>query len=982
MSRFKKISLGLLILLALFTIIGFFILPPIIKSVLTDKLSQTLARPVSIRDIAVNPYLLSVKVQGFEIKERSGTEAFVAFDEFYTSLDVSSIFRKALILREVKLIKPYARILRHEDQTYNFSDLLTKFAGTPKEAEKKNTDPFHFSLNNIQVVGGRLDFTDGPAQTKHQVTDLNLSIPFISNTAYQIDQFTQPALSVKINGTPYAFKGKTKPFSDALETEFNIDIKDLNIPYYMAYVPVKLHFKVPSALFDAQVMLSYRQHRDKKPTLKISGDMALKQLVVDDMKGRSLIKLPLLGVSMASVEPLIPNLHFSKITLTSPDVSVHRGKQGELNLLGMKPEEKQEAQKSPTPKEKKQVKKEPSTLAIRVDEFQIAQGKVTFKDEQPAQPVSLTLQPIDLLVKEFATAKNSKALLDFSVRVDKGGTLSAKGPVGIDPLAADLNVKINQIDLRPFQAYFTDQVKIMITKGSVSAAGKAGITDLGKEKGLSAKYSGNLLLADFNSIDKTHAESLLKWKSLFFNDLRFSSQPLSVHIRQIALADFFARVTVDETGTLNLQNIYEKKKETDKDTPPQKTAEPVKTKEPSKKEASMIKIDTITLQGGTVDFLDRYVKPNYTANLSQIGGRVSGLSSIDEKPADVELRGRFNRHMPLEIVGKVHPFQKDLFVDLKASFKDVDLSPVSPYSGKYVGYIIQKGKLSFDLKYLIAQKKLESENKIFIDQLTLGEPVESPQALKIPIGLAIALLKDRSGEIHLDVPVTGTTDDPDFSIGRLVVQVLVNLITKAVTAPFALLGSLFGGGEELSYVEFDYGRSVVNDTGRKKIEALVKALQERPALKLDIEGHADMERDLEGLKHYRIERKVKALKLSDMIKQGLPAVPLDEVQTDPREYEKYLTQAYRAEAFPKPRNALGMVKTLPVPEMEKLMLTHGGLKGEDIKLLATQRATVVYNQILKSGRVTPERVFIIEPKSVAAQKKDKAKDSRVDFRLK
>ena len=348
----------------------------------------------------------------------------------------------------------------------------------------------------------------------------------------------------------------------------------------------------------------------------------------------------------------------------------------------------------------------------------------------------------------------------------------------------------------------------------------------------------------------------------------------------------------------------------------------------------------------------------------------------------MELRGKYEHHTPLEITGKIHPLRKDLFVDLKVSFKDMDLSPISPYSGTYVGYTIQKGKLSFDLKYLIVKKKLDSENKIFIDQLTLGEKVESPQATKLPVGLAIALLKDRKGEINLDIPVTGNIDDPKFSLGRIIIQVLVNLITKAITAPFALLGSLFGGGEELSYLEFDYGLATVSEQNLKKIQTLTKALYERPSLKLDIEGHADSENDREGLKHLSLERKMKARKLNDMIRQGLPAVPVDKVRIDPMEYDRYLTQVYMAESFPKPRTAVGVIKTLPASEMEKLMLAYTVIKEDDLKLLASERAMTVKDLILKSGQVTPDRVFIIEPKTLAPEKKEKQKDSRVDFKLK
>ena len=260
--------------------------------------------------------------------------------------------------------------------------------------------------------------------------------------------------------------------------------------------------------------------------------------------------------------------------------------------------------------------------------------------------------------------------------------------------------------------------------------------------------------------------------------------------------------------------------------------------------------------------------------------------------------------------------------------------------------------------------------------------MESPQATKLPVGLAIALLKDRKGEINLDLPVTGSLDDPQFSLGRLIIQVIVNLITKAVTAPFALLGNLFGGGEELGYVEFDAGRASVSEANLKKIQTLAKALHERPALKLDIEGHADLEHDREGLKTVHIERKMKARKLNDMLKENLPAVPVDEVKIMPQEYEKYLTQVYRAESFPKPRNAIGLVKTLPVAEIEKLLMTYAVVKDDDLRLLAMQRAAAVNDLFLKSGQVTADRIFIIEPKSLTPEKKEKIKDSRVDFKLK
>jgi hypothetical protein len=312
----------------------------------------------------------------------------------------------------------------------------------------------------------------------------------------------------------------------------------------------------------------------------------------------------------------------------------------------------------------------------------------------------------------------------------------------------------------------------------------------------------------------------------------------------------------------------------------------------------------------------------------------------------------------------------------------LDLSPATPYSGKYAGYAIEKGKLSFDLKYLIVKRKLDSQNNIFIDQFTFGDKVESPQATKLPVKLAVALLKDRKGEIKLDLPVTGSLDDPKFSVWGVIFKILINLITKAATSPFSLLGAIFGGGEELSYVEFDYGSTALLEASAKKLETITKALSDRPSLKMDIEGHVDMEKDREKLIQVLFDRKVKAQKLNEIVKKGQPAVPVDDIQFEPGEYEKYLKMAYKKEKLPKPRNILGIPKDIPAPEMEKLMITPIEVKEGDLRALASQRSMKVKDAILKSGQVEPERVFILEPKSLAPEKKEKVKDSRVDFKLK
>jgi len=378
---------------------------------------------------------------------------------------------------------------------------------------------------------------------------------------------------------------------------------------------------------------------------------------------------------------------------------------------------------------------------------------------------------------------------------------------------------------------------------------------------------------------------------------------------------------INPDGTMNIRQIFDVKgKEAGKTAGKENAQEelPEKTAKMNKPEEAVrsIKIGKVTLQGGTIDFTDRFIKPNYSARMLNIGGSVIGLSSEEISRAAVDLRGNLGYGSPIEITGLVNPLIKDSYADLKLRFKDIELSPVTPYSSRYVGHPILKGKLTFDASYQIENRKLTAQNKVFIDRLTFGDRVESPDAIKAPVTLAVALLTDRNGQINLDIPLSGSLDDPQFSIWPIIWQVIVNLITKAVTAPFTLLASLLGGGEELSYIEFDYGSYLVDKAGQQKIGSLVKALYERPHLKMDIEGYVDVEQDKNALKQTALNRKIKAQKLNDMIRKGEPAVPLDQVEIRPQEYEKYLTLAYKAEKFPKPRNIIGLAKSLPRQEME------------------------------------------------------------------
>ena len=388
-----------------------------------------------------------------------------------------------------------------------------------------------------------------------------------------------------------------------------------------------------------------------------------------------------------------------------------------------------------------------------------------------------------------------------------------------------------------------------------------------------------------------------------------------------------------------------------------------------------------------VYFSDLFIKPNYNANLTGMQGTISELKP--EAPGDLDIKSRLDNAAPVEIKGKLNPLSKDLFLDLVADAKDIELSPMTPYSGRYVGYGIEKGKLSFNVKYKLENRKLNAENKIILNQLTFGDKIDSPDATKLPVLLAVALLKDRNGVIDIDLPISGSLDDPQFSIGSIIWRIIVNILTKAVTAPFSLLGAAFsglggGGGEELAYVEFDNGRASLNDSGKAKIAALAKALDNRPSLSLELTGRVDPASDLEWLKRVGIERKAKAQKLRELVRAGEAQRSVDDIQFEKDEYQKYLKAAYGEESFPKPRNLIGLAADLPVAEMEKLMMQHAKDTDDDMRHLANQRAQAVRDALLATKLVGADRLFIVAAKPLTSeeQAKLKGKPNRVDFTMK
>jgi uncharacterized protein involved in outer membrane biogenesis len=933
---------------------------------------------VTFRTIKDKPSVLSVSgnvgVADFVLREKTDTP-LLNLPAFDVVIDDIEVFAKQANLKSVKVESPELHVTRNRDGTLNLNSLIAESKAEKPAPQKTDEKPFGYRVEEIVVDQGKLVVMDRSPERpfEKRLENIHAGIKGLTNepqkkatteVSFQTDAKEEFKHSGTLQLTP-------------LLTEGQIELKSLQLKGLRPYYESVLGVEITEGLLDLTTHFAVGQKEDKQLDTKLSElNAALRSLRLDVPGDREpLWRAPLLEIKDTAVDVEKKSIVVASFESREGNGFIHRNPDGTFSYARLI---KTQAGAS---EPKKPEKEDTAEWAVEIKRSALDRFRVTFEDRMLNPPARLTVSAISARGENHSNAKNARARLRFQATINNKGKARLAGTLGIRPVAGRLNVDAQGIEVVPFQPYLADQVNFLLTSGAVGSKGILAVDTAG-DGAAKVSYEGSVQVTDFASVEKDGSQDLLKWKSLDLGGIQFALQPMQLRINEINLAEFYARMILSADGKFNLQNLTVQKTATNDtgETKPANPAEPPITPPSAEKQISIGKIN---LQAGNVYFSDFFVKPNYSANLTGVEGSISELKP--EAPGDLAIQAKLDNAAPVDIEGKFNPLSKDLYMDIAANAREIELNPMSPYSIKYVGYGIERGELSFKVKYKVENRKLDAQNQIILDQLTFGEKVESPTATKLPVLLAVGLLKDRNGVIDVNLPISGSLDNPEFSIGGIILRIIINIITRAVTSPFALLGGAFGGGSgaELSYIEFDYGRANLTQSAEAKIKTLATAMNNRPALKLDISGRVDPANDLEGLKQTSIERKVKAQKMKELVRQGTAPKSVDDVQLDKAEYERYLKAAYGDESFPKPRNVIGIAKDLPVSEMESLMLKNTQASDDDMRELANRRARAVQDRLLATGQVTADRLSIVAAKPVSSEEKEKtkAKLSRVDFSL-
>jgi len=914
----------------------------------------------------------TVAVNEFALAAPAGADAAPLIDwrSLRIAIDELELLQRYAMIADIALDAPNVTLVRGPDGSINW----VGFASQPvqpsstrpakPEAEQPAATPFAVTLKHAAVSGGRISLLDELAGGFRQdVTNLRAEASGLTNTSPQRGRVALAADIVNNGSVSLDGEAGLAPLAGQLKYAAR-DVRLVVAARYLAQLlngTIDGSSDIDGTLDFARtadgLRLALRDIAVTGKAIKVRGPAA----------GGAALDIAALSIAGGELDLAGRSVTIGRLTIEAPRAVVRRLADGTINWLQVvKPPARTAPDTAAAPA--------PPPWGFVLKEAQVANGDVRFEDLATEPAVRLRASAISATVRNVVGDGSRPAEIAVRTRFGSGGTLAASGNAGWNPLGAKIRVDARNLDVAALRPYVASRLNMVIARVELSGQGAASAAQAGRGEPLKLSYAGDARLSNLHMLDAGGDNDLLKWQSLDATaiDLKLGDGPPRVDVGRVALSDFYARIILSEEGRLNLADLIKRE-------PPATTARPASPAEAPGRPT--IRLGGVEIQRGNVNFTDNFIKPNYTANMTDLAGTVSGFSSERAELADISIRGRIDSDAPVEITGKANPLGTPLALDIRGATRGVELPRLTPYSVKYAGYPIVRGKLSMDVQYRIEDNKLQAENHLFLDQLTFGERVDSPTATKLPVLLAVSLLKNSRGEIDINLPVSGSLDDPKFSIGGLIVQVIVNLLTKIVTAPFTALAAAFGGGPDLGHVDFAPGSAALAEGEVKKLETLAKALNDRPALRLDMTGRALASADTDALRRAKFDAKLRAAKVREIVRTGESVDPAT-VTIAPEERERLIGRVYTDEKIPdKPRNFIGMAKTIPATEMEALIMGTVTVTEEDLRRLANDRATAVRDHLSDRGQVPRERLFLVAP-LLDGSGEAKLPPTRVDFSLK
>jgi hypothetical protein len=1017
-KAFRISALAAVLLVGLYAIAGFVLAPRILRSALMEDIPKTLGVTPAVGEIRFNPFLLDLEIKDLSLAAPSG-EKLLGFGRLFVDFELSSIWHLAYSFGEVDIDAPFVNAIVAHDGKLNLLQLSPK---TPpaKPQEKKAPVPA-IRIGSFKVSKGLLTFEDHsrPSEFAARLDPINFALV----------NFTTGAEGGRFSFTGASSLGERVEWHGHLsvqpiESDGEFQIDGLRAHTIWDYLEDRLNFVVNSGTVDLNATYKF--------SLRDAVDLqaAVSRIAVTDLAVRpkesdiDWITVPSLLLSGTNVDLLKRQAHADSLSLTGVKLVTWLEPDGSFNLMKL-------VRSAPVPPVSTAAAPPatapPATGAppwkFDLREFAVREADISAEDRSTSPAAKVLLAPLSLKVDGVSLDLAKPVTVALETRINGTGSVNVSGDVVPQPLAANMSLKLDGIDLKAVQPYIAQRTSMILISGRLSGDAKVryGATKPALD------VAGNISITGLHTVDNALHDDFVNWDRLDVSGIAFQHDPDRLDIQQVTARKLYARVIIEPDTSSNVKRVLAGPGATviapaaPGSSPVAATAAPAPVSAaPSPEVASSsaassqaassrtasskagpvkaasgktaaapaaapmpMAIKKIVFHAGQANFSDLSVQPNFSTGIQSIEGTVLGLSSKANSRAKVDIHGAVDAFSPADMTGEVNLLSAALYTDLSLNFRNMELNVFNPYSGKFAGYNITQGKLTTEMHYKVDGRKLDAQHHITIEQLEFGAKTESKDAVSLPVKLAVALLKDRNGVINLDLPVSGTLDDPTFRLAPIIWKVFVHILEKAVTAPFALLGALFGGGPDLQFIDFRPGAADLDAAAADRIKMVVKALNERPQLKIDVPIAWISELDRPALVDALLSTQIREAQSGKGSRKASPAAASEVDQSDPSVTVELLTQLYAKDVGGEPKFPPEVTNIKTKPELaaakadflKQALREHIVVTDADLTALGQQRGQAVQQALLTDPQLDPARVFL------AVNGKAKNQDGKVRLEL-
>ena len=930
--RLRKLATSLLLVLVALGVVwagvGYWAVPRLVRSLATATVQDTLHRTLSVGDIRFNPWRLELAIDQLSLPDADG-KPMLAWQALRVNLRLwPSLWMRGVHLDALQIDGLAVQAVIGKDGQINLAD-LAKLAGP----DQPDDSPPRLAIDLLTVTGGQIGVQelDRPQAFALRLSPIRFELNHFSTVGSSRNGYHFVARSDAGESLDWSGTLALAPLRS--QGEFHVD--GLQVATVARYLAGQL----PLQLSSGSITLhgDYRLQSGNGPLQLQAGisELSIAQLGLRALAAdQDSVQLDSISVTGIAADIGQRSVTIDKLALQGGLINATRAPTGEFNLLALLGAAKPPAPVAPAAQATGQPDWRISLHTLALDGLRVA-----LLDQTVQPQAELQLSSLSLGVTGLSNDLKPALPVKLALQVGDSGHLQLNGQLHPDNLAFKGALTLADIDLRAAQPYLQQHTGLTLLGGSLSAQ-----LQLQHSAKSLLDASGNIEVRDLRSIDNELRQDFIKWQRLQALGVDYRSTPQRLRIREIVAQEPYARVIVGGDRVLNVTHVLRDSGET-------------APAPPADNKPMAVSIGQVRIDKGSANFEDLWIKPNFAVSLGDLNGSITGLSSDAGSRAKVDLRGAVDRYAPALISGEINLLSATAYSDLALKFSNLEMTSATPYSGYFAGYQIRKGKLNVDLSYKIKDRKLDAGHHVVINQLELGDKVSSPEATTLPVRLAVALLKDRNGVIDINLPITGTLDDPQFRVGPILWKAFVNLLVKVVASPFTLLGNLFGGSDgQVNQISFEPGRAELNDDARKHLAALAAALTDRPGLELEVPAAASAEFDRPALLQIRLQEQLQA---------AAAKVGADRYQQ--------LLAVWRDETG----NKTG-VPALAEAELQADLLSRWQVSDIDLEELGRARAAAIQDALLQSTGIDPVRLFVINALPAAAD----AQQLRIDLTLK